>query len=577
MKYRHFTTILALFLALLAPRSGEAAATLLPNAEQCFSATTGINGMLGTLGNVTGGTGGPSGPVVFAGVSLTGGSGQNATANITVTSGAVTSVVILNPGIQYVVGDVLSAASATIGNVTGFSVIVNATTINSSLAGGSVYMYQPNTSTFKQTWFTSAATNSVLNSSPIALDQNGCAIIYGVGSYRQVLEDSLGNTVWDKITTDTSANNSYFFAGNALASGTANAIQITDTGFNATDGTIISFIPIATNTGPTTLNPSGFGNVTIVKDTSTGAVVLSGGEIVANSPSNIVEVEYSAAQGNFHILNLVASSGGNTVFPPLCSSQGLVVKNSSGTPGIFSITANQVVMTNTTNGTFVTRGTPAAPVSVTVNFSTTGAGGLDTGAVAINTPYYVYIIDNGISTATSALGSLSSTSPNKPSGYAYVCRVGSMLTDGSGVFYQTQQGGAFVTYRITAGTNTAFTLNVANGTAGTYSATAPALTGVSLTGFIPPTATQATLLATNIWKGVSAANVLVAPSIAWGGANNGPAGSNGAIWTYVGLAAVGDVTNVFTLNLEAQSFGWASSGAGGAVSIYGWKDSVNAD
>jgi hypothetical protein len=575
MRFLH-TLIVALFLALLAPRAGEAAATILPPAETCFQATTGINGMLGALETITGGTGGPSGPTVFAGVTLTGGSGQNATANITVTSGAVTSVVILNPGIQYVVGDVLSAASANIGNVTGFSVIVNATTINSSLAGGSVYMYIPSTSTFKQTWQNAAQT--ILNTNPITLNQNGCAIIYGTGSYRQVLEDSLGNTVWDQITTDTSANNSYFFAGNALASGTANAIQITDTGFNATDGTIISFIPIATNTGPTTLNPSGFGNVPIVKDTSTGAVVLSGGEIVANSPSNIVEVEYSAAQGNFHILNLVASSGGNTVFPPLCSSQGLVVKNSSGTPGIFSITANQVVMTNTTNGTFVTRGTPAAPVSVSVNFSTTGAGGLDTGTVAVSTPYYVYIIDNGISTATSALGSLSSTAPTKPSGYAYVCRVGSMLTDGSAVFYQTQQAGAFVTYRITAGGNTALPPNIVNGSSGTSSDTSPVLTSVSLTGFIPPTATQAMLLATNNYKSqASTGNQMLAPSIAWGGTNNGPVGSNGLVWPFYTAASGSPQSAIVTINLEAQSFGWASAGAQGAVSIYGWKDSVNAN
>jgi len=574
MKSRHLTIILAVLLAFLVPQAGQAAATLLPNGEQCFQATTGLNGMVGALGTLTGGSGGPAGPIVYGGIALTGGNGSGATANITVTAGAVTSVVILNPGTQYMVGDSLSAVSSTIGNVTGFTVIVNSTSINSSLAGGSVYFYIPNTSTFKQTWFTSAATNAVLNTNPVTLDQNGCAVIYGLGTYRQVLQDSLGNTVWDKITTDTSANNNYFWAG--TAGGTANAITVTDTGFNGTDGSIIAWIPLATNTGPATVNPSGFGAVPIVKDTSTGAVALSGGEMVANSPSNVVEAIYSASQGNFHILNLVAASGGATVFPPLCSAQGLVIKNSSGTPGIFTITANQIVMINTSNGTFVTRGTPAAPVSVSLNFSTNGANGLDTGIVAVSTPYYAYIIDNGITQA--ALGSASATAVTKPSGYSYVCRVGSMLTDGSAVFYQTQQAGAFVSYRITVGTNTALPLVIASGTVGTASNTSPVLTSESLTGFIPPTATQAMLLATNSWKSVgSTVRTMLAPSTAWGGTNNGPAGSNGLVWPFFTDASGSPNSAIVTINLEAQSFGWASSGASGAVSIYGWKDSVNAD
>lgn len=573
IKGRYLTIILALLLALLAPRVGETAATLLPPGENCFQATTGLNGMVGALGTLTGGSGGVTGPTVYGGVALTGGSGSGTTANITVTAGAVTSVVILNPGTQYVVGDSLSAASGDVGGVTGFTVIVNSTSINSSLAGGSVYFYIPGTSTFKQTWANAGQT--ILNTNPVTLNQNGCAIIYGLGTYRQVLQDSLGNTVWDQITTDTSANNNYFWAG--TAGGTANTITVTDTGFNGTDGSIIAWIPLATNTGPATVNPSGFGAVPIVKDTSTGAVALSGGEMVANSPSNMVEAVYSASQGNFHILNLVAASGGATVFPPLCSSQGLVIKNSASTPGIFTITANQVVMINTSNGTFVTRGTPAAPVSVSINFNTVGANGLDTGTLAPSTPYYAYIIDNGITQA--GLGSLSSTAVNKPSGYSYVCRVGSMLTDSSSIFYQLQQNGSVVTYRITAAGNTTILPNIINGSSGTSTGASPTLTSVSLVGFIPPTATQAMLFATNNYKSqASTVTMEVAPSTAWGGTTqDGPIGSLGAVWPFYTFGGGSPQSAILTFNLEAMSFGYASSGNSGAVSIYGWKDSVNAN
>lgn len=65
------------------------------------------------------GSGGSDG--VYNNVPLTGGSGTGAIAIVTVTGSAVDNVDISDPGVNYVVGDVLSAASADIGNVTGFT------------------------------------------------------------------------------------------------------------------------------------------------------------------------------------------------------------------------------------------------------------------------------------------------------------------------------------------------------------------------------------------------------------------------------------------------------------------------
>ena len=183
-----------------------AQATALPPGRQCFQAVTGINGFVGTLGTITGGSGGTSGS--YGGVALTGGSGSGATANITVSGGAVTAVTILNPGQDYVVSDVLSAASGTIGGVTGFSVPVASTAINSSLAGGSVGMYIPGTFTPSPTWQNTGET--ILNTNPISLDSNGCALIFGSGTYRQILYDSLGNTVWDQLVSSPNLTGSAF-------------------------------------------------------------------------------------------------------------------------------------------------------------------------------------------------------------------------------------------------------------------------------------------------------------------------------------------------------------------------------
>jgi hypothetical protein len=332
-RFGHLSIILALALSWFAPEGVNAQATLLPPGEQCFQALSASSGgpggtgtgFVGLLGTITGGSGGTNG--TYGGVVLTGGNGTGATANITVSGGAVTAVTILNPGKQYVVGNVLSAVSSTIGNVTGFSVPISSVYINQSLAGGTVAYYVPNTNTFKQTWFNADQASNHQNTNPVTLDANGCAIVYGSGIYRQVLQDSLGNTIWDQLTASTNQNNPYWAN---LASGTPNAITVVDTAFAGIDGQIIGFIPLFTNTSATTLTPSGMGPYSIVKDTSAGAEALTGGEIVANSPSNVVYVSFSATQQNFHIINLVQASQSAA---PVQAPQGYLTLQSAANGG----------------------------------------------------------------------------------------------------------------------------------------------------------------------------------------------------------------------------------------------------
>ena len=70
-------------------------------------------------------------------------------------------------------------------------------------ASGTLDMYIPGTTTRKNTY--SNAARTVLNANPIVLDSAGRCVIYGNGSYRQVLKDSLGNTIWDEATADGSS------------------------------------------------------------------------------------------------------------------------------------------------------------------------------------------------------------------------------------------------------------------------------------------------------------------------------------------------------------------------------------
>ena len=78
---------------------------------------------IGTTGVIAGGAAYTNG--VYANVALTGGSGAGAVGTVTVAGGAVTGIVITNPGSGYKVGDSLSALAASVGGTgAGFAVPV---------------------------------------------------------------------------------------------------------------------------------------------------------------------------------------------------------------------------------------------------------------------------------------------------------------------------------------------------------------------------------------------------------------------------------------------------------------------
>ena len=82
-----------------------------------------VQGQISLLGNITGGSLYTNG--IYQNVSLTGGSGANATADILVASGAVVSCSLKFGGNFYVAGDILSCSS--LGSTgSGFSILVNA-------------------------------------------------------------------------------------------------------------------------------------------------------------------------------------------------------------------------------------------------------------------------------------------------------------------------------------------------------------------------------------------------------------------------------------------------------------------
>lgn len=66
------------------------------------------------------------------------------------------------------------------------------------LTSGKVFFYIPSTTTAKTTW--QDASKSVANTNPVILDVGGRAVIYGDGTYRQIVRDRNNNIIYDAIT-----------------------------------------------------------------------------------------------------------------------------------------------------------------------------------------------------------------------------------------------------------------------------------------------------------------------------------------------------------------------------------------
>lgn len=449
---------------------------------------------------------------------------------------------------------------------------------NGPIISGSVLMYIPATTTKKNTWQDSAQVT--LNTNPIQLDGNACAVIYGVGQYRQELYDGpvvagsvTGNLVWDQLTTDTSAFNAIFWSG--LAGGTPNAITIVDTGFNGTDGSVINFTALSTNTGATTLNPSGFGNVPINKSTTAGPTALVGGEIVA---TNQVSVIYSSSANTFTILNPpIQSASGSTA--PRCGMSTLKIFNDAVSPNtVIDITASDIV-TSSSAALVVNRQNISTTINTSLGNVTSAVGGMDGEAPGTSAWLNIFLVDNGAAAgAIASLAAGNNLAPVLPSGYIYSCFAGTARVDSSGNLLRIRQLGQDTQYVITAATNTTIAPIVVSGISGsTFSTTSPVLASISLAAFIPPNASMVRINAFTHLKNATLSDVLIAPSTSWGGTNNGPLGTAGQIWPYFGDSAINASTSFWML-LESQSIGWAADQAGGGMAVIGWKNGgVNAN
>lgn len=153
---------------------------------------------------------------------------------------------------------------------------------------------------------------------------------------------------------------------------------------------------------------------------------------------------------------------GNKIAP----HENLVIYRGSATQ--ITITADSAVLKNASG--FYRRFTT---FSTSIDITVSGAAGLDTGAEANSTWYYIWLLAKTDGTKTAVL-STSATAPTLPSGYTYYGRMGAVYNNGSGDLVEFRQLGNRVTLSVQS--------PLSDGTATTF-------TAVNLSAICPPIAT----------------------------------------------------------------------------------------
>lgn len=256
------------------------------------------------------------------------------------------------------------------------------------------------------------------------------------------------------------------------------------------------------------------------------------------------------------------------LFPafPMPGAIGLVIQNNSGTPNTqIDITASYAVMVNTSNLPFT-----ATSVSVTINASTTGANGIDTGSLGASTAYFIWLISDG--TTTAGLLSLSATAPTMPSGYTYKVRVGATFTGGSSTLLRIIQKGNRGQYKVTAASTTTALPTLFTGAQGTYAVDGTIVyASVSVVGKVPSTATSIGITVTSQYNSGVNTSVAVAPNTAYSGiiTINPPP-------IIHSLTAGSYASGVSWMTLESTNIAAAATAGGAACLVLGWIDAVNA-
>jgi hypothetical protein len=217
---------------------------------------------------------------------------------------------------------------------------------------------------------------------------------------------------WDRINatvTTTGASGLYVYTPASTAFPTAYV-----------QGEAYAFKAHQTSAGGDTLNINALGAKLLYKVAGTAITAVAPGDITAGSHVRVsYDTTLNAGAGGFLLNNSALG-----ILPGAIAGGGL--SNNVGTPNT-KIDVQACTATDSTNA--VSMGFAGA--AKVVDFTVSGAGGLDTGAIAASTWYAILIISGSSGTSVMATKTTAGVAiaPTMPAGYTYFRYLGSVLTD----------------------------------------------------------------------------------------------------------------------------------------------------
>jgi len=325
--------------------------------------------------------------------------------------------------------------------------------------------------------------NAISNSYTLTISMSGgsSSVVIPNGTTRSVYCDqSTGIHFSDSQTTVAGSNGQVIYNSGGSLTGLS--------GFTF-DGTTMTAPALASST-----NVAAVGNMTAGGAVSSATTVTAGTGFVFPDSTTQVTAYGGAVPGAFSGLKISAAS--STV----------------------AVTYNYVSLLSTTNFKTLSAG------SLSILTATSGANGLDTGTIASNTWYAVYVIYNPTTTTAAGLISLSGTSPTLPSGYTYKTRIGWVRYSTGALLASFQYGNRAMWKQTTGGYPTI------------TSSAQTMWTGLSMAAFAPSTAGSYIVGTENVTSGAVYVSSNGTPS----STNLATAGSstNGAYVTFVEIQAI---------------------------------------
>lgn len=503
------------------------------------------------------------------------------------------------------------------------------------LAGGLVHFYVTGTTTETDTY--SEETLTTANANPVVLDGDGRAgdiFLDPNVTYKVVLADSTDATIWtaDPVV-DPAANvtaaiqvvsgdpNGQLAGNQGAVGGSAASVAwditnallyvCTTTGTASTAvwtqiGATLTGVPVfATDLTPSTIAadqddyaPTGIGSASRIRLAASAAVQITGIQAATSDgsrmvlenigsnnitlmsehasssaanrmslprpfvlrPSQSLEIEYDGTSSRWRPVAPIISQ------PIAGGALGLVVQV-TGDAGV-DIDATAITLEDANGEAY-----RAKSVNLSVDISSTGANGLDTGSAANSTGYFAFVIYNPTTDTVAGLVSTSATSPTLPSGYTFFRRVGGLFTDATADLIPTLQKGCRAQYVVNGSTLTA-PLIMASGTAGDEAV--PTWSAVAIGGYVPSTAVAIKAMVRGEVPDNGIQGVIVAPNNNYGAIDDdaNPPPLAFGVTTASADTALKTFSIMGEIVLESTNIYWASGDANGALVCLGWVDDI---